>query len=229
MKIGIMQPYLFPYIGYWQLIKAVDTYVVYDDAAYIKGGWINRNNYLFINDKKLFTIQIKGASSYKLIKDIEIIDSFSNFIKMLKNNYSKAPYFLKTMELINKIISFDKCNLALFISNSIQVILDYLNINVDVILSSSVNKNDALKGKDKVIDICKVLNASDYYNAIGGMELYNKQEFLQNNIKLFFLKTNITWYKQFNNDFIPGLSIIDIMMFNSIKEINLMLDNFDLI
>jgi hypothetical protein len=81
MKLGIMQPYLFPYLGYWQLIKAVDLYVVYDDVTYIKGGWINRNNFLINGEKKLFTIKLKNAGSYKLINEIEILDDFVNFIK----------------------------------------------------------------------------------------------------------------------------------------------------
>jgi hypothetical protein len=229
MKLGIMQPYFFPYIGYWQLIKAVDTYVIYDDVTYIKSGWINRNNFLINGEKKLFTIQIKGKSSYRLINEIEIIDNFINFVKMLKTNYSKAPYFKNILELVSQIIEYDKTNLALFLFNSMKIILDYLLIDVNLVLSSYLNKDNSLKGKSKVINICNVLGASYYYNTIGGIELYNKKDFLQNNINLHFLKTKITSYKQFNNDFIPGLSIIDVMMFNTTEEINKMLEEYELI
>jgi hypothetical protein len=229
MKLGIMQPYLFPYLGYWQLIKAVDLYVVYDDVTYIKSGWINRNNFLINGEKKLYTIKLKNAGSYKLINEIEILDDFADLIKMLQNNYAKAPHFNETMKIIKNIITFDRSNLSLFIFNSFKIICAYLNIKTDLRLSSSIEKDNTLKGKDKVINICKTLNASEYYNAIGGYELYEKTEFNEQGINLFFLKTNITPYKQFKYDFIPGLSIIDILMFNSSGEINSMLDSFELI
>jgi hypothetical protein len=229
MKLGIMQPYLFPYIGYWQLIKAVDSYVIYDDVTYIKGGWINRNNYLINGKKQLFTIKLKNAGSYRLINEIEIIDDFNNFIKMLQNNYAKAPCFKDVMELIQGITVFDKTNLSLFITNSFRIILKYLNVKTNLILSSSLAKDVSLKGKDKVLSICKLLVASDYYNAIGGYELYDKDAFSKQGINLYFLKTNIMSYKQFKNDFIPGLSILDVMMFNSVDTINQMLDSYDLV
>ncbi|GHV57691.1 hypothetical protein AGMMS49579_23930 [Spirochaetia bacterium] len=229
MKLGIMQPYLFPYIGYWQLIKAVDTYVIYDDVSYIVRGWINRNNLLINGEKKLFTISLNGASPNKLINEISIADEFNNFLKMLEHNYSKAPYFEQVMKLIKEIVIYDKSNLALFIANSIKIILAYLYINTKLALSSSLDKDNSLKGRDKILDICKLLDASDYYNAIGGIELYSKEEFMQNNINLYFLKTDFISYKQFRNGFIPGLSIIDVMMFNSPEQINQMLDKYELI
>jgi hypothetical protein len=229
MKLGIMQPYLFPYIGYWQLIKEVDTYVVYDDVTYIKGGWINRNNYLINGEKSLFTIKLKNAGSYKLINEIEILDDFVKFVKMVQNNYAKAPYFKDVIELIRNIVTFDKSSLSLFIINSIETILKYLNVETKLIVSSSLDKNSTLKGQDKVLDICKLLGASYYYNAIGGYELYNKETFMKEGIKLYFLKSKLVPYKQFKNDFIPGLSIIDVMMFNSVETINEMLDGFELV
>jgi hypothetical protein len=229
MKLGIMQPYLFPYLGYWQLIKAVDLYVVYDDVTYIKGGWINRNNFLINGEKKLYTIKLKSASSYKLINAIEILDDFINFIKMLQTSYAKAPYFNESMKIIKTIVTFDKSCLSLFILNSFKIILEYLNIETKLILSSRIDKDNALKGKDKVLAICKQLKASDYYNTIGGYELYKKEDFFEQGVNLSFLKTNIIPYKQFKHDFIPGLSIVDVLMFNPPRVINAMLDNFELV
>jgi hypothetical protein len=229
MKLGIMQPYLFPYIGYWQLIKVVDTYVIYDDVTYIKGGWINRNNYLINGQGKLFTIRLKDADAYKLINEIEIMDDFVKFVKMIQNNYAKAPHFKNVIELIRNITFFDKSNLSLFIINSIEAVLKYLNIKTRLIVSSSLNKNNMLKGQDKVLDICKLLGSSAYYNAIGGSGLYDKEVFLKEGINLYFLKPNLIPYKQFGTDFIPALSIIDVMMFNSVEEINQMLDDFILV
>jgi hypothetical protein len=229
MKIAIMQPYFLPYIGYWQLIKAVDIYVIYDDVAYIKGGWINRNNFLMNGEKRLFTVKLKNASSNKLINEVEILDDFKDFTKMLQANYAKAPYFRPVMKLVDKIIVFDKMCLSSFIINSVINILHYLDIRTDVRISSSLAKDNSLKGKDKVIAICKLLSASDYYNAIGGIELYDREEFYCNGINLSFLKTNISPYKQFKNDFVSALSILDIMMFNPPEKINEMLDNYELI
>ncbi|MDR0611940.1 MAG: WbqC family protein [Dysgonamonadaceae bacterium] len=229
MKLGIMQPYFLPYIGYWQLIKAVDTYVIYDDVAYIVRGWINRNNLLINGEKRRFTINLKNASHNKLINEIEILDDFRNFMKTIEYNYSRAPYYKKVIEILVKIIAFDKSNLALFIANSISIICDYLNIDTHTVLSSSLQKDVSLKGKEKIIAICKLLNADKYYNSAGGIALYKKDDFFHSNIDLYFLKTHIYPYKQFTNTFISDLSIIDVMMFNSVEEINNMLNKFELV
>lgn len=224
-----MQPYFLPYLGYWQMINAVDKYVVYDDVNFIKGGWINRNNFLIQGKAKLVSIQLDGASSNKLINEISIKDDFSNFMKMIQINYAKAPYFMDICEILNKIISFDKSNLGMFLFNQIKVICEYLNINTEILLSSDLNKNNDLKGKDKVIQICKLLGADTYYNAIGGQELYNKEEFAKNDISLYFLKTNITPYKQLKNEFVGNLSILDVLMFNSPDECKKLLNNYELV
>lgn len=229
MKLGIMQPYFFPYIGYWQLMKAVDKYIVYDDVAYIKGGWINRNNFLIQGIKKLVSISLNDSSSNKLINEIGIKDNFSNFMKMIQISYAKAPYFSQVKELLEKVIAFDKSNLGMFLFNSIKVVAEYLDFNTEILLSSQIQKDNTLKGKDKVIHICKLMGADEYYNAIGGQELYDKNEFMQNGIKLSFLETELVPYKQLKNDFVGGLSIIDVLMFNSKDVIKDMLSKYKLV
>lgn len=229
MKLGIMQPYFLPYLGYWQLMKAVDTYVVYDDVDYIKGGWINRNNFLVQGKSKLYTFSLDNAGSYKLIKDIAIKDDFTNFKKLLQFNYAKAPFYKECTNLVENIISNKDLGLGMFLYNSIKIVADYLDFSTNIILSSKMQKNNNLKGKEKVIHICKLLGADEYYNAIGGQELYDKVEFLKNGIKLSFVKTNITPYKQLKNEFVGGLSILDLLMFNSKEQVNEMLDNFELV
>ncbi|MBQ9205351.1 MAG: WbqC family protein [Treponema sp.] len=229
MKLGIMQPYFLPYLGYWQLMNAVDTYIIYDDVTYIKGGWINRNNFLVQGKAKLFTFSLENAGSYKLINEIAIKDDFSNFRKLLQFNYAKAPFYKECCELAEKIISYDKGNLGKFLYNSIQVVADYLDFKTKILLSSEIEKDNQLKGKDKVIHICKLFGATEYYNAIGGQGLYDKKEFADNGIKLSFLKTNITPYKQLKNEFVPGLSIMDILMFNPKETVKEMLNDFELV
>lgn len=226
MKVGIMQPYFMPYIGYWQLIKAVNKYVVYDDVNYIKGGWINRNNIILDREPKRFTIILKGASPNKKINEIEIGDDFGKFLKSIKLNYSKAPFFHDVMPMLESICSFKDKQLGLFIYNSIKEICSYLGITTEILLSSKLEKNNSLAGKDKVLDICHRLDATEYYNAIGGKELYNKEEFASHGIRLSFLRTEFTAYPQFSTSFIKGLSIIDLLMFNSIEDMHKHLDNF---
>lgn len=232
MKLGIMQPYFLPYIGYWQLLNAVDTYVIYDDVNFIKGGWINRNNILMNGEAKMFNIQMQGASSNKLINEIGISRNNiwkKKLLKTIENCYRNAPYFEKVYPIIQSIINYSDENLARYIENSIRSICEYLCINTKIIISSEIKKNNSLKAEEKVIDICKILNADEYYNAIGGRELYSYENFENNSINLKFLKTNnnIT-YNQFTNKFIPNLSILDVMMFNSVSDIKRFLRHYEL-
>ena len=228
MKLGIMQPYFMPYIGYFQLMKAVDKYVIYNDVNYIKGGWVARNNILLHGEKQLFTIKLQGASPNKRFIDIQILDDFKKLTKTLELNYAKAPFFESVMGVMNDVLSFSEKRLDLFIKNSFERILSYLGINTELILSSDIVKDNSLKGKYKVMEICKILKAGTYYNAIGGKELYDRKEFEDNGISLHFLKTDENLqYKQFPNmEFVPNLSIIDVLMFNSVEEVNKMLDDY---
>ena len=229
MTLGIMQPYFMPYIGYWQLMAAVDTYVIYDDVNYIKKGWINRNNILVNNDKQMFTISLNGASQNKLINEITIADDFTKLRKTIHMAYHKAPYYNEVVALLDKIFSYQSSNLADFIANSIELVCQYLDIQTKIIMSSDIEKDNSLKGQDKILEICKLLNADTYYNAIGGQELYDKSVFEKENIKLCFLKSDIPEYSQYKNAFVPGLSIIDVLMFNSPIEVKQMLTNYKLI
>ena len=229
MKLGIMQPYFMPYIGYWQLLAAVDTYVIYDDVNFIKKGWINRNNILVNGAKQLFTISLEGVSQNKLINEILIVDDFVKLRKTISMAYCKAPYHNETMELLDQIFAFESKNLAKFLENSIRLVADYTGFNTEIILSSEIKKNNSLKGQDKILEICRKLGADTYYNAIGGQELYSKNDFDAAGIDLKFVQSEITPYKQFKNDFIGGLSMIDVLMFNNLDDINKKLKRFTLI
>lgn len=233
MKLGIMQPYFFPYLGYWQLMNAVDTYIVYDDVNYIKRGRINRNNILINGESKSINLTLKEVSQNKHINDI-LLDSSDvinrKLISKIVLAYSKAPYFEHVFPMVEKILLQDENNLAIYLFNSFKIIGEYLGIGTKIILSSEVRKDCTLKGKDKIISICKLLKADEYYNSVGGMHLYDKDEFYNNGIKLSFLKMddNIV-YKQFNNNFVANLSIIDVMMFNSQEECQQLLNKYTLI
>lgn len=232
MKIGIMQPYFFPYIGYWQLINAVDKYVIYDDVNFIKGGWINRNRILMNGEAKLINLKMNGASPNKLINEIELANDIvynKKLLKTIESCYKKAPYFEKAFPIIEDIINNSERNLSKNLEYLIKKICIYLSINTEIVLSSNIEKNTELKGQDKVIEICRILGGDEYYNAIGGIELYSHNDFMNAKLKLKFLKNNTIEYKQFNNDFIENLSIIDLMMFNSVEDIKNKLEMYELI
>lgn len=231
MKLGIMQPYFFPYIGYWQLINAVDKYVIYDDVNFIKGGWINRNRILMNGEAKMINIQMQGASPNKLINEIEVSGNQIHNRKLLKSIescYKKAPYYLIVFPIIEDIITHKEKNLAKYLQYSIEKVCEYLDIKTDIVISSTIDKNNELKGEEKVIEICKLLGATEYYNAIGGVELYSYEDFLSKDLKLRFLKTDKIKYEQFDNEFVSNLSIIDLLMFNSKENVKSMLNKFEL-
>lgn len=233
MKLGIMQPYFMPYIGYWQLMNAVDQYVIYDDVNFIKGGWINRNRILLNGEVKYFNIQMAGgASPFKHINEIGISDNvavINKNLRILDAAYGKAPCFDRVMPLMERILLHQAENLALFIKHSFEEVIQYLNIDTKLILSSDLQKDNELRGQDKIIAMCRLLKADEYYNAIGGQELYSYQKFRENGIKLKFLKTGEVVYKQFDNEFISNLSMIDMMMFNSAAQVKEFLTNYSLL
>lgn len=222
MKIGIMQPYFFPYIGYWQLINIVDKYVILDDVNYINRGWINRNRILFDGKPRYFNIILKGASQNKLINEIEVdngVKQVERNLMILKQAYKKAPFFQQAFPVIESIFYEKESNLSRFNGILIQKICFYLGIKTELIFSSDLQKNNCLRGQEKIIDICRNLHATDYYNAIGGKDLYCQEKFSQYNIKLHFICADVIRYKQFDNSFWDNLSIIDVMMFNSREKI----------
>ncbi|MCA0446055.1 MAG: WbqC family protein [Bacteroidetes bacterium] len=232
MTVAIMQPYFFPYIGYFQLINLADTFVIYDDCTFIKQGWINRNRILLNGKDFLISIPIKDLSSNALICNSFISNNIEWRDKMLKTisqAYTKSSEYPKVFPLIYDILNTKHDNLVDFIFSSLKVICEYLEIKTNFLISSSLNISKEVKSQNKVISICKELNANIYVNPIGGQELYSNSIFSSQNIELKFLKTNHISYNQFKNDFVPSLSIIDVLMFNSKSKILEMLNEFELI
>lgn len=232
MIVGIMQPYFMPYLGYWQLINAVDKYVIYDDVNFIKGGWINRNRILINGAAGFINIPMVGASSNKLINQIGIntdVRLINKIFRMLENSYSKAPYYSEAMAVVERGLKSENGNLADLLTESIRAVCEYLDIKTEILVSSEIEKNCSLRGQDKVIDICHRLGATDYYNAIGGRELYSYDQFAENGLQLHFLKMQNVAYSQFKNEFVDCLSIIDVMMFNSREKIMDYLKMYELV
>ncbi|NQZ87250.1 MAG: WbqC family protein [Colwellia sp.] len=231
MKLAIMQPYFLPYIGYFQLIKAVDKFIIYDDVNFIKKGWINRNNLLVNGQPFLFSVPLIKASQNRKINEIKMVESQEWHRKLLKTiniNYKKAPYFYEASSLIEKIFSYKTNNISDYATNALKIICQYLGITTEIIPSSTIYRNSELIGKNRIIDICLKENASIYINASGGKKLYDETSFLENNIELKFICGELPMYRQFEHDFIGGLSILDVLMFNSRENIEAFIQNYRL-
>lgn len=234
MKLAIMQPYFMPYIGYFQLIKMVDKFIFYDDVTFIKQGWINRNQILINNQAKMFSIPLSNASSNVLIKDVLISDIAykkwkKSFLNSIIFSYKKAKNYSKINALIEKILEKRPETISELAIKSIVEVAQYLGLKTEFEICSDVYSNTYLSGQNRVLDICINEKATTYINPIGGMELYSKSIFQEKNIELFFIKANKSVYPQFSEEFVPFLSIIDVLMFNDMDDIHKQLDNFTLL
>ena len=234
MKLAIMQPYFFPYIGYFQLIMAADKFIFYDDVNFIKQGWINRNRILLQGKPQFFSVPLSGAGSYTKICDVEIDKTRykhwkDKFYKTIIQNYKNAEHFKKTSSLIEDICDAEPDTINSAAKMSVETVCQYLEIKTEIIESSSKYGNEELKGQERIIDICKKESAKGYINAEGGTTLYSREIFSKNNIELKFLKSKPIQYTQFSDSFIPHLSIIDLLMHNSINDLFTHLNSFELI
>lgn len=229
MKLAIMQPYLFPYLAYFQLIRAVDAFVVYDDVNYIKGGWINRNYILAQGGKQRITLQVHGASPNLFINQISVGGGQVKLLKTIRQCYAKAPQFWAVFPLIEEILLQREKNLARYLNYSLRLICDYLGLYPKWYISSDLNKNNSLRGLDKVLAICAELGAAHYINALGGKELYNHEDFALRGLQLSFIQQCPVGYIQVGNSFMPNLSIIDVMMFNDQNRCARLLDEYEFV
>jgi len=229
MKLAIMQPYLFPYLGYFQLIRAVDTFVVYDDVNFINRGWVNRNNILAQGKAQLFTMELEGASQNKLINEIGVAGRNDKLLKSIRQSYSKAPRFKEVFPLIEDALNQSERNLARFLDYQLRQICSYLELSPQWHISSDLEKDNRLRGQDKILAICEELGATHYINVPGGKELYDRQSFEARNMELSFIQPRPISYAQIGQDYVPHLSIIDVMMFNDREQCARLLEEYDLV
>ena len=230
MKAAIMQPYFLPYLGYFQLISAVDEFVIYDNIQYTKKGWINRNRLLKNGADQLFTIPLKSDSDYLDIRDRQISSDFrrDKLLNQISEAYRKAPYFLNILALMTDIVNCEDHNLFSYIYHSIVEVCRYLEITTPMRVSSSINMDHSLKSEDRVIATCQAIGASQYINPIGGVTLYSHAHFRAAGVDLSFLRSTGREYRQFDGSFVPSLSILDVLMFNSQADTHHMLNDFEL-
>ena len=232
MKVAIMQPYVFPYIGYFQLIHAVDIFVFYDDVNFIKRGWINRNRILVNGKESLFTIELSKASQNKLINEIKILEntkSIDQLLKTLEHNYKNAPYFESVFNLVKDVMNKPYKSISDLAISSIKSVSNYLEM--DILFEISSEKYSETKEMDKserLIAIVKKNGFNNYVNPSGGIELYDKLDFKKKGVNLQFIQNELATYIQFENEPVIGLSIIDILMFNSIENTKKLINKYKL-
>jgi hypothetical protein len=234
MNVAMMQPYLFPYLGYFQLVNAVDVFIFADDVNFIKGGFVNRNKILFNNEERYVTVPCWDKSQNKLIKEIQICKETKgypkNILSTIQQTYAKSPLFADAFPIIESVFNSNVDSLSTLAAASVESVSKYLEINVDFKFSSvSFSHTKSQERSIRLINITKELGGDTYMNPIGGAKLYDKEFFKSKGIKLNFLEPDAISYAQYNDKFIPHLSIIDVMMFNSKEAITELLNKYTLI
>ena len=228
-----MQPYFFPYIGYFQLISAVDEFIVYDHIKFSKKGWINRNRILVNGSPTYITLPLSRASDHLNVNERFLSGSWVNerrrLINRITESYRRAPQFDTVFPLLETCLFFDNPNLFDFINHSLGVMREYLEIDTRITISSTISYDQASKAENKVLSLLKAVGAKGYINPIGGQELYSRERFHANGVDLAFLRSGTIEYRQFQNPFVPNLSIIDVAMFNPKEAIKRFLGIYDLI
>lgn len=216
-QLAIMQPYLFPYVGYFQLLSAVDRFVFYDDVNYIKGGWINRNRLMLAGRVTWFTFPLRGASVHKAINEIHVQRDgvwARKLLKSVRESYGAAPCFEQAFTLLEDVVLSDESSLSVLARQSVMAVAHYLGLGAEFAISTGRYGNEHLRGPDRVLDICRQERASEYHNLPGGEALYSADKFLSAGIELKIMRPTLTEYPQKELPFAPGLSILDLLMFN---------------
>jgi hypothetical protein len=232
VRLGIMQPYFLPYIGYFQLIDAVDVFVVYDRIKYTKKGWINRNRMLRNGESVMFSLPLKHDSDHLDVCERELAQSFDRdkLLSQFEGAYRRAPQFARTFPLLEAVVRYEDVNLFRFLHHSIVRMCAHLGIGTEIRVASEIAIDHGLKGQDKVLALCAAAGAGTYVNAIGGTELYAKRDFEEQSIALTFVRPRPFEYPQFGDVFVPWLSIVDVLMFNALDDVRACIStNYDLI
>ena len=212
MKIALMQPYFIPYLGYFQLMEAVDLFVLHDDVEYSKGGWINRNRVLLAGSARLVTVSLERSSDHALINHRRISESYDckKMLRVLRAAYGRAPHWQSIESQLPSILCANTRSLVEFNSIGLAWVCATLGLDTPVVSASKILPNAKSSGQQKVIDICQALGAVEYINPVGGMALYSGRDFLANGIRLSFLRSRLSPYLQGSNkDFVPALSVLD--------------------
>ena len=232
MKLAIMQPYFLPYIGYFQLISAVDEFVILDDVNFIKGGWINRNRILLDGKEKYITKPVNGASQNKKINELRFVDNPEERINMMRTisyAFRHSCYFPSFEPLIRDIILDPHLSLPEYLEYSISNVCNMLGIDTKISRSSSFRGSVHSCGQAGIIELCKLRGCDNYFNAIGGLKIYDKTAFNDSNIELRFLKTDYERMEKISTSEHLDYSILEIMADHNENTIKQLLSCFIII
>lgn len=210
MKVAVMQPYFLPYIGYWQLIRYVDIFIIFDDVNYIKKGYVDRNVVLGRNGLCSLKIKVIRASQNRLINELQIDADQSHLWEKIKNCYPRRSLESEAGILLKSIIDNKELNLARYLEQSIRAITKYLEIDTQIMRSSDIPSDSS--GKNKIIPLVNHVRGKTYVNLPGGRNLYTEDMFVENQIALEFFDPVISAYPQTRSDFTPNLSIADVLL-----------------
>ncbi|WP_342245213.1 WbqC family protein [Pseudomonas sp. OTU5201] len=232
--ISIMQPYAFPYIGYFCLIEGSDVFVFYDDVNYKKRGWINRNKILINGRPHNFTIPLSKGSQNKLICNTQMhsFEDFKHkFLKQIQRTYRKSPFYEVGYKYVYDVLSAKNETISDVAITSIEKLYEMIGENKKFVRSSACFANTrGMARPDRLIEITKLLDSNSYINSIGGTQLYSKDHFANKGVNLSFVRPRLKIYKQAGTrEFIAGLSIIDVVMNNDIENIKLHLQSYELV
>lgn len=222
MRVAIMQPYLLPYLGYFQLLHSVDTFVLLDEVAFINRGWINRNRLLVSGAAHLFTIPLAGSSQNRRIQDLRLHPDDRARRKLLatiRQAYRAAPEFERAFPLAEAVLLSPEPDLTTLALNSLTLLNDYFGRPVPLVRSSALAGRGAATGQARLIAICQSLGATEYVNLAGGAALYSAADFAAQGLTLRFLEPNLAPYRQGSGAFVPGLSILDVLMHNAPAQV----------
>lgn len=210
-KLAILQPSYIPWIGYFEQIVNVDIFVFYDDVQYTKNDWRNRNKIKTLDGSSWLSIPIKSSTSKK-INEV-LIDDTKNWqtkhLKSLKQYYSKSKYFEDIYPLLEKNINSDINSISTLSIDIIKDIVKYLKIDTKFYLSSDLDIGG--DKNNRLINICKHFNASSYYTGLAAKDYIDEELFKKNNIELVYQEYKHPSYEQLHGDFLPYLSIIDLL------------------
>lgn len=227
MKIAVMQPYFFPYIGYFQLLNRADVFVILDDVNFIKRGWIHRNR-IFNQGKECYiTNPVSHASQNVRINETAFVndpEEIKRTLKTIQLTYKNEKYFEPVYDMITRIMEYSENNVSLYLEHLLRCVCEYLKIDTTIVRASELRSYEHLKAQDGIIELVKILEGNEYTNPIGGTELYDKEKFKEEGITLNFIKTDFDRIKVEHADY----SIIELMMKYSVDEIKEMLNCYQL-
>ncbi|MBW7470491.1 WbqC family protein [Marinobacter sp. M216] len=229
MSLAVMQPYLFPYIGYFQLIYSARIFLIYDDVSFIKQGYINRNSILSDGFPVRFTIPVPGSSSNKRIVDLSFSSNVGKALKTINQAYSRAPYYEDVFPIVRRVLEFKERSIPSVCLEAFNLIFSYLGISKQFFRTSELEYQRDLPPEDRIIDLCRKFDEKTYVNPVGGRHLYSKEHFYNSGVELFFLQSNSVRYRQKKGGFVPNLSIIDCLMNCSPAEVTTLLNQYELV